>query len=133
MARKYLENAGIEVDATIDATCATSDERASEWSRQVEECGFAVTELWNLDLTMVCLLYERLSMWTEEDLQYDDETRVNINGVDAKLGHWVDEILSLCQSVFNDNKDHFTGNEITTQKVKKIWLIWSEISPLMWL
>ena len=131
MEKNYLEDAGIDVDVT-DEEHAT-DNKSGEWGSQVEEYGFAARELWSLDITMVYLLYDRLSMWVDQDFAYSDETCVTIDGVDATLVYWIKEILSLCQSVLDDSKYAFPGNDNAIENVKKIWTIWSEISPMMWL
>lgn len=135
MARKYLENAGVEIDSSIDpvGSAKEGEDRVSEWSSEIEEYGFASPELWNLDRTMLYLLFERLSMWIEKDARYDDETRVTINGIDAKLDHWVNEILTLCKGVFDDDANVMFDNAKSVEEIKKVWMIWSEISPVMWL
>lgn len=135
MARKYLENAGVEIDSSIDpvGSAKEGEDRVSEWKSEIEEYGFASPELWNLDRTMLYLLFERLSMWVEKDTRYDDETRVTINGIDAKLDHWVNEILALCKEIFDDDANVMFDNAKSVEKIKKVWMIWSEISPVMWL
>lgn len=135
MARKYLENAGVEIDSSIDpvGSAKEGEDRVSEWKSEIEEYGFASPELWNLDRTMLYLLFERLSMWVEKDTRYEDETRVTINGIDAKLDHWVNEILALCKGVFDDDANVMFDNAKSVEKIKKVWMIWSEISPVMWL
>lgn len=135
MARKYLENAGVEIDSSIDpvGSAKEGEDRVSEWNSEIEEYGFASPELWNLDRTMLYLLFERLSMWVEKDARYDDETRVTINGIDAKLDHWVNEILALCKEVFDDDANVMFDNAKSVEEIKKVWMIWSEISPVMWL
>ena len=70
MARKYLHD--IEY-YPMEETHKKEDPRQKEWGEQIKENGFADYKLWNLDITMIELLYERIQRFLE------------VSGVDAEI------------------------------------------------
>ena len=129
MARKYLEEAGVKIDISIDPLgLSLDDDCKKQWEEEIEAYGFASPELWNLDKTMIYHLYERLYMWQEKGLFGD--TRITTNGKDAPLEYWVNKIVGMCQDIFDS--DNTLNPEKSAQTSKEVWNLWAEISPMMW-
>lgn len=131
MARKFLENAGIDIDSTIDISLEKDEHRRKIFEEEQEEYGFASNELWNLDRTMMYLLYERLTMYVEKGYDSTDDTTCVVNGQEEKLSYWVRRIIELCESVFKNDKILYDNDE-SYEKQYAIWTIWREIYPVMW-
>lgn len=131
MARKFLENAGIDIDSTIDISLEKDEHRRKIFEEEKEEYGFASNELWNLDRTMMYLLYERLTMYVEKGYDSTDDTTCVVNGQEEKLSYWVRRIIELCESVFKNDKILYDNDE-SYEKQYAIWTIWREIYPVMW-
>lgn len=131
MARKFLENAGIDIDSTIDISLEKDEHRRKIFEEEQEEYGFASNELWNLDRTMMYLLYERLTMYVEKGYDSTDDTTCVVNGQEEKLSYWVEKIIELCESVFKNDKILYDNDE-SYEKQYAIWTIWREIYPVMW-
>lgn len=57
MSRKYLKNLSY---IPVEEELGKDDPRWKTWKKQIKNNGFADYEVWNLDIKMVELLYERL-------------------------------------------------------------------------
>ena len=65
MARRYLEELGIEIKNTPWGWEDSDKARNKIWKEEREEDGFDERETWSLDFTMNLLLYERLCKYKE--------------------------------------------------------------------
>ena len=129
MARKYLEDAGVDIDTSTEPLLSEQDDRYPQWEEETNTYGFASPELWNLDRTMLYHLYERLCMWQEMGLS--GEERVVLDGCDATVEEWVNQILSWCKKIFDNDNDLFDSEESSLIS-QRVWELWSKISPVMW-
>lgn len=129
MTRKYLEDAGVDIDTGTEPLLSEQDDRYPQWVEENDTYGFSSPELWNLDRTMLYHLYERLCMWQERG--FSGEERVVINGCDATVEVWVNQILSWCKKIFDNDNDLFDSEESSLIS-QRVWELWSKISPVMW-
>lgn len=129
MTRKYLEDAGVDIDTSAEPLLSEKDDRYPQWVEENATYGFASPELWNLDRTMLYHLYERLCMW--QDMGLSGEERVVINGCDATVEVWVNQILSWCKKIFDNDNDLFDSEESSLIS-QRVWELWSKLSPVMW-
>lgn len=129
MARKYLEDAGVNIDTSIEPLLSEHDDRYPQWVEENDTYGFSSPELWNLDRTMLYHLYERLCMWQERG--FSGEERVVIDGCDATIEVWVNQVLSWCKKIFDNDSDSFDSEESSLIS-QRVWELWSKISPVMW-
>ena len=100
------------------------DIRQGEWKKQRKKYGFDERQTWNLNTTMIELLYERLMMYKEIaaiDLSFH---KITIEGEEKTHGEWVDILISLSEIYLNDFYDE--------ENEERIWDIWSKISWSMW-
>ena len=135
MSRKYIDELNIET--IYDTT--KNDKRQQKWEEEKSLYGFDERDTWNLDYTIVTLLYERLKMYNKInniDTKYHTYT---INGQEKTVQYWIEKILNNCEIVLKDEveidddiekyKEH---ERIKHEKHKEIWEIWAEIFPSMW-
>ena len=99
-----------------------NDPRYSSWCDEENTRGFADFELWNLDSTMVELLYERLV-----DFPLLDGYSTGDGNRDEDIKKAYNQILDLCKKYLKDEDDvDFNGI------FKKIWQLWSEYGLKFW-
>ena len=60
MGRKYLDDLNVTDRADL---WLPDDKRQAQWAKEREEYGFDEREIWSLDDTFYCWLYERLKMF----------------------------------------------------------------------
>lgn len=127
MGRKFLDDIGHDWDFMSHEVDAP---RAKEWEQEKETFGFSSVETWNLDTTMVALLYERVKMYMEVsavDLTYH---QFEIDGVSRTQEECIEELLRLCETILGDDYDLEYDEVFEAQR--KIWIIWSNIACAMW-
>lgn len=98
---------------------------------EIEKYGFSMLETWNLDTSMVEVLYERLKRFLEQDminLDFHKKWEGELNGL-TQL-EIINLLISLCEDyLLSDN--FISGNE-SQKKYKKIWEVWTILDPAMW-
>ena len=127
MARKYLHN--IEY-YPLEETNEKEDPRRKEWKKQIKKHGFADYELWNLDITMIELLYERIQRFIEvSDVDMEIST-IWWNSQDYTTSDFLRMIAKKAEYVL---KNAYEPNPKKAKKVNKkyqeIWQMWSMIRP----
>lgn len=124
MARKFLDD--LNTEGTWNMFEPGKDKREEQWSKEKEIYGFDSRDTWNLDSTMIELLYERLKLYKEVtivELKARDHT---INNVTKNAEEWVDKLLELCEEYITT--DHF----VKETNDSEIWGIWAVISSSIW-
>lgn len=114
----------------MEETHKKEDPRQKEWGEQIKENGFADYKLWNLDITMIELLYERIQRFLE------------VSGVDAEISTiwWNSQDYTTSNFLWMIAKkaEYVLKNAYEPQKAKKvkkyqeIWQMWSRIRPWWW-
>lgn len=124
--RKYLR----ELYKDDSESYLYDDERYNQ-DGEIEEYGFSMMETWNLDTSLVELLYERL-------IRYKTQTMVNLEFYttwdDKELNGMtqldvINYLIELCKDYLLDD-DFITGRR--NFKNKEIWKVWTSLSPAMW-
>lgn len=124
--RKYLR----ELYKDDSESYMYDDERYNR-DEEIEEYGFSMMETWNLDTSLVELLYERL-------MRYKTQTMVNLESYttwdDKELNGMtqlevINYLIELCKDYLLDD-DFITGRR--NFKNKEIWKVWTSLSPAMW-
>lgn len=124
--RKYLR----ELYKDDSESYMYDDERYNQ-DGEIEEYGFSMMETWNLDTSLVELLYERL-------MRYKTQTMVNLESYttwdDKELNGMtqldvINYLIELCKDYLLDD-DFITGRR--NFKNKEIWKVWTSLSPAMW-
>ena len=88
-------------------------------------------ETWNLDTSLVELLYERLMRYKTQTMvnlefytTWDDKELNGMTQLDV-----INYLIELCKDYLLDD-DFITGRRDI--KNKKIWKVWTVLSPAMW-
>lgn len=105
-----------------------SDTRVTEWKKEIETYGFSDIDTWNLDTTMIELLFERLIMYMDYSIVDDEFHAIEINGIEGTLRFWMGQILEKCIEYLEDSLDDFNRYEVS----EDIWFIWSKINGYVW-
>lgn len=105
-----------------------SDTRTDEWKEEISTYGFSDVDTWNLDTTMIELLFERLIMYMDYLIVDDEFHVIEINGIKGAQRFWMGQILEKCIEYLEDSLDEFNRNEVS----EDIWFIWSRISGYVW-
>lgn len=98
---------------------------------EIEKYGFSMLETWNLDTSMVEVLYERLKRFLEQDmvnLEFHQEWEGELNGL-TQL-EIINLLISLCEDYLLS--DNFMSGRESQKKYKKIWEVWTVLAPAMW-
>lgn len=124
--RKYLRELYKD-----DSESYLYDDKRYNQDGEIEEYGFSMMETWNLDTSLVELLYERL-------MRYKTQTMVNLEFYttwdDKELNGMtqlevINYLIELCKDYLLDD-DFITGRR--NFKNKEIWKVWTSLSPAMW-
>lgn len=101
--------------------------------RQIRKQGFHDSETWNLDMTMVALLYERLVRYKEVSVVDTDSATYDIKGKTVTVTQAIDSILEDARTILNE-ETYFDveGVEDNREVMRRIWETWAIISPSVW-
>lgn len=128
--RKYLDE--LDSEGTWNMTNPT-DERNALWEKQQEEYGFDERDTWNLDHTMLELLYERIKMFIEvSETMNHDLNKVTVDGEELPFPEVVDNLLELCETVIRNNNTFEIDFDEQAEIEKKIWSIWAQTFQSFW-
>ena len=93
MSHKYLENILPKGKSPYDFEF--DDEiRNQKWESERLEYGFDEREMWNLDFTFFCWLYERLRKYREVSPADLSCKIVKVNNEEKNLGEWIDIMIN---------------------------------------
>ncbi len=122
MARKILEKQDIKI-------LKDKGYKARLFKKQY---GFSIQDTYDLDSTMVFLLYERVYAFklVAKDIVDLGWHKVTIDKDCFTLEEWIDIIITNCEEIFELSKEN--DDKILIAKVKDLWVIWGELSPYMW-
>lgn len=127
MGRKFLDDIGHDWDFMSHEG---DSPRSKKWEQEKETFGFSSVETWNLDTTMVALLYERVKMYMDVSMVDLTCHQFEIDGVSRTQDECIRELLRLCEIILTDDYDLEYDEALEAQR--KIWIIWSNIACAMW-
>lgn len=122
MERKYLDDLSLTDRPDL---WNPNDGRKDEWKQQRDIYGFDEREIWSMDLTFLCWLYERLKFYKDcasFDLSYH---QIDYRGVIYTQGELIDEMIKLLENYFNAPNKY-------DKEVNEVAFMWATIMPLMW-
>lgn len=124
--RKYLRELYKD-----DSESYLYDDKRYNQDGEIEEYGFSMMETWNLDTSLVELLYERLMRYKTQTMvnlefytTWDDKELNGMTQLDV-----INYLIELCKDYLLDD-DFITGRR--NFKNKEIWKVWTLLSPAMW-
>lgn len=152
MKRFYLDKikANLWRDTNKGIPPKRAKKRLAQWKKEQKKYGFDSRDTWNLDYTMVAILYERLKMYVEITFVDMEKTLVpherpdfwnssekptkeeiknfKENAEFDKLDVLIDELILLCEKYLKEEYSLDKGYEVTDE----IWAKWARISPFVW-
>lgn len=128
--RKYLE----ETNGNYPSKQSKDDKRQDRWKKQRETYGFDDRDTWNLDITMVELLYERLRMFEEVAPTTNLETIIPTKQGDYSKQEVLDNLLEKSRKAIRlfHNAEN-TSEEAQIQiLLAEIWELWAQVQGSFW-
>lgn len=126
--RKNLYDNGFKPLADLILINDKGYTRNAEFKKEIRTYGFSEVDTWNLDTTMIELLFERLIMYMDYSIVNDEFHVIEINGIEGTQRFWMGQILEMCIEYLEDSSDEFNRCEVS----EDIWFIWSRISGYVW-
>lgn len=130
--RKYLEDL-FDDDKWSLENSDTKDSRAEKWKKEREIYGFDDRDTWNLDNTMLELLYERLKMFKESSGIVDHTVNIiNINDKKIPFSQVIDTLIEDCEVCLKNFYTLEKDQEEILDLEEKIWDTWSKSFKYFW-
>lgn len=126
--RKYLEDINM-AEEPPNLWCS-DDERQPKWEKERAEYGFDEREIWNLNYTFYCWLYERLKMFIERACVNLENHTFEYKGETLTQRQCVDKMLEGLEIVLIKQADEFTEEDWI--KFEDITHIWALVIHDMW-
>lgn len=131
MKRKYLDEIGFK--NRPDTYCKNDKERMAIWRQQRKEYGFDGREIWNLDVSFYCWLYERLKYFLDHvhiDLTYHI---FEFEGKTYTQEEMIKNIIYIIEKyLFKKNVTKCIPLEEESNNLERAARMWVEILPAMW-
>lgn len=127
--RKYLDD--LDSKGTWNMTNA-SDKRIDIWKKEQAIYGFDERDTWNLDHTMLELLYERIKMFVEIVNIEDYQTKVIVDDKETAFSAVVNELIELCEKVIKNNTSFAIDFEEQNKLERRIWSLWAQTFDYFW-
>lgn len=131
MKRKYLDEIGYT--NRPDTYCKHDKERMAKWKLQRKELGFDGREIWNLDVSFYCWLYERLRFYLETapiDLSYN---KFEFEGNIYTQKEMIENIISTLEKYLLKAPPNSISYEEETNNLQRAAHMWAEVLPAMWI
>lgn len=128
--RKYIEE--IIGHGGLKHIPIEGEDRQFKYDVQRKTYGFDSRETWNLDASMIELLYERVRMYVDVTMVDTTFHKITINKKKKTQEQWIDHLIVLCEAYLLTAENDFLNDEMKTKLQKEIWTIWSELAPYMW-
>ena len=125
MTRKYLKNLSY---IPVEEELGKDDPRWKTWKKQIKNNGFADYEVWNLDIKMVELLYERLQRFMEISLADAEATEVEWRGKTYSGTDYYNKILRKAKYVLENAYDPDKAKKVD-KKYQQIWQMFALVRP----
>ena len=137
MARKYLEEIGIDIDETPwGDNLYINSKRGKKWQKEREEIGFDERETWSLDRTMNLLLYERLRRFKElaEKIVNLDFYTFEYNNEELTERQCIDRILEglELELTIDEYDERRKEDEYIKERIDGIWKLYDLIKYTLW-
>lgn len=126
--RKYLEDINM-AEEPPNLWCS-DDERQTQWEKEREEYGFDEREIWNLDYTFYCWLYERLKMYTEKACINLENHTFKYKGETLTQKQCINKMLEGLEIILT--KEEYNLTEADLIKINDIPHIWALVLSCMW-
>ena len=127
MRRKYLDDLNVTDRADL---WLPDDKRQPKWEKERAEYGFDEREIWNLNYTFYCWLYERLKMFIERACTNLNYHTFEYKGETLTQKQCIDKMLEGLEVVLT-KEYNFTEEDLI--KINDITQIWAMVIHCMWM
>lgn len=117
MKRKYIDDI-ISIESTPYGY-AKEVENNSKWVSQRDIYGFDEREVWSLDLTFFCWLYERLMMFIETTSSDLEKKTFIIDNTELTQRECIEKMISKCKQIIT--KENVRPISEIKEEVMAIW------------
>ena len=104
--------------------------------KQKRQYGFDEREVWDLDFSFYCWVYERVRMYLERSQQivnlHDKTNSYLWQGEEFSQFDLMQELLARLELYFKDEQNYWVKTEQEERMVKEIGEIWAVLLPGMW-
>lgn len=130
--RYYLNKIGVIGGLPLEST----DNRRKKYRKERKKYGFDQRDTWNLSMTMIELLYERLCLYKKEASKRIrlDFHKFEYKGVEKTQLEMIDILLDKLK-VKLVVEDYDLDKEMVAEKyayTDDIWILWAMLEPVMW-
>jgi hypothetical protein len=122
MNRKYLDEIGFTDRPDL---WNPNDQRQEAWELQRNKYGFDEREIWSVDLTFLCWLYERLMFYRQHAAFDFNYHQIEYKGKIYTQGELIDEMIRRLENYFQHSAEY-------DEDVDEVAFMWAGIMPLMW-
>ena len=102
-----------------------NDQRQEAWELQRNKYGFDEREIWSMDLTFLCWLYERLMFYRQHAAFDFNYHQIEYKGKIYTQGELIDEMIRRLENYFKHSAEY-------DEDVDEVAFMWAGIMPLMW-
>lgn len=102
-----------------------NDRRQEAWELQRNKYGFDEREIWSMDLTFLCWLYERLMFYRQHAAFDFNYHQIEYKGKIYTQGELIDEMIRRLENYFKHSAEY-------DEDVDEVAFMWAGIMPLMW-
>ena len=129
MKRKYLDDAGITDRWDTWDLGENGPERIKKYKKIRKETGVDPREIWNLDYTFYCWLYERLAAYKPNCKRFVDEKQYKFQNNIYTQEEMIDMMLEKLEDILKADS-HIIGNreteedeilELFVKTIKSLW------------
>lgn len=126
--RKYFDD--IDMADKPPYLWCSNDERQTQWEKEQAEYGFDEREIWNLNYTFYCWLYERLKMFVERACINLNYHTFEYKGETLTQKQCIDKMLEGLEIVLTKEEYNLTEEDLI--KINDITYIWALVIHCMW-
>lgn len=106
------------------------DKRHKSWKKIKKKIGFSPVECWNLDTTMIALLYERVAYYKDHAPVVMDYQIVEFEGEVYTQEEALNYIITRCESYLSSEQRYVDGSQDGVDG--QVWRMWAEVAPMCW-
>lgn len=130
---KYIEDLGVKLFNMPYGYCSNNhDKREREWQQERYRYGFDSRETWNMDLTFIVMIYERLMMYNKINNVNTDYETVIYKDKQYTLQQMIDTILDRCKAyILFCDKEYDYSDEQENEIIKNTSEVF-EILSVVW-
>lgn len=109
------------------------DNRNRSWKKKIKKYSVDPRDTWNMDISMITTLYERLKMYEEITIVNTDSAKIlwktKKSVKEITMTEYIKRLIKLCEKII---KLAAANDEYDQKDVVELWTRWATASPYMW-